>query len=282
MRVGFIRQLLWERYGDVWARLLEGIEAEVQFANPEVVKKQFEAHPEIPGISFRLAVAEALALLDTDVLIVPDLNPNEAVARGGGQDPWIARFPEVLQRIAGLPPVIKVPAALDAKLESLVLETLLSLKRDPVRVRLAWERNQQSLKPKRYPEPRWSKLPGQSEVAGLTGQPWLLTRQLLTLLNRSEARLVSQQQLSPVLLREEAARLEKRLIASDAEVLGAAHYFNRKGSVDKLVLMVDTSSGADLWLEKQVRKIVSKPLEVVYLQDLVTESKAVETLLVTS
>jgi hypothetical protein len=281
MRVGFIKQLLWERYGEMWVRLLEGMGAEVQFADPTEVKKQFEAHPEIPGISFRLAVAEALTLIDTDLLVVPDLNPNEEVARGSGQNPWIARFPEVLQRVAGLPPVVKVPARLAADLEPLVLETLLSLQRDLTRVRLVWERNQQTLKPKHYPEPRWSKLPGQSEVVGVIGQPWLLTQQLLRLLERPERHLVSQQQFNPAALREEARRLEKRLIASDAEILGAAHYFNRKGNVDKLLALIDNSSGADVWLEKQIRKIVSKPLEVVYLQDLVPEDRVVETLGVT-
>lgn len=273
MRVGFIRQLLWERYGQVWANLVRGVDAEILEANREDIVRHFETESlaEVPGFQFRLAVAEALALSEADVLIVPDLNPSETVARGGGQDPWIASFPEALQRVAGLPPVIKVPATLDADLEPLVLETLLSIKRDPARVRLVWERNLPNLKSKRYPEPRWNKLPGQKETAGVIGQPWLITPQLLALLTLPETHLVSQQQFSPTQLREEAKRLEQRLIATDAEVLGAAHFFNRKGNVDKLVMIVDNTSGADVWLEKQVRKIVSKPLDVLYMQDLLGE-----------
>jgi hypothetical protein len=273
MRVGFLRQLLWPRYGEVWVKLLQNIEVEVQFADPTNVVQRFETLADIPGVPFRLAVAEALALVETDTLIVPDLNAGETVARGSGQNPWIVQFPEALQRVAGLPLILKVPATLEGNLEPLVLETLLSFKRDPAKVRLSWERYQKELNPKRYPEPRWTKQPGQTEVVGVIGQPWLVTQQLLGLLETSHSlsHKVSQYQLSPALLREEAKRLEQRLIASDAEVLGAAHFFNRKGSVDRILMLVDTSSGADLWLEKQVRKIVTKPLEIVYLQNLIGE-----------
>jgi hypothetical protein len=276
MRVGFIRQLLWERYGPVWTAFAQGLELEVVFADLEDVKGQLAQTTDIPGLSFRLAVAEARALSSVDVLVAPDLNLSETVARGSGQDPWIASFPEMLQRVAGLPPVITVPARLEGSLEPLVLETLLSFKHDPARVRLVWERQQRNLKPKRYPEPRWTKLSGQKDVVAVIGQPWLVTARLWS---PPESLVISQAQLNPTLLRDEAKRLEQRLIATDAETLGAAHYFNRKGSVDKLAMVVDRSSGADLWLEKQVKKIVTKPLEVLYLQDLVTEDSFAETLL---
>lgn len=269
MRVGFIKQLLWERYGQVWQSLFSGVEAELLEAAPDDIVQQFESVPaDISGLFFKLAVAEALALGEADLLIVPDLNPNETVQRGSGQDPWIASLPEALQRVAGLPPVVKVPASLEPSLEPLILETLLAVKRDPAKVKLVYERNIPNLKTKRYPEPRWTKLPGQKETVAVIGQPWLVTQPVLALLNLSETHVVSQQQLSPASLRGEAKRLEQRLIATDAEVLGAAHFFNRKGNVDKLLMIVDNTSGADVWLEKQVRKIVTKPLEVVYVQDL--------------
>ncbi len=279
MRVGFIKQLLWERYGHVWTTLTKGVDADILEPEREQLKHHFEAQPDSLGLAFRLAVAEALALSGADVLIVPELNPKqlrakETVARGGGQDLWIASFPEALQRVPGLPPIIKVPATLEANLETLVLETLLSMKRDPARVRLVWERIQPSLKPKRYPEPSYTKLPGHEETAGVIGQPWQLTPQLFALFNLPETQLVSQQQFHPTFLQEEAKRLEQRLIATDAEVLGAAHFFNRKGSIDKLLMVVDSSSSADLWLEKQVKKIVTKPLEISYLQDLIQEHGA--------
>lgn len=282
MRVGFIRGLLWERYGDLWLSLMGGLELEKLFADPASVKQHLQTE-QAPGVIFQIAIAEATALNDADVLVAPDLNPTnkgeQIVARGSGQDPWIASFPEVLQTLGGLPPVLSVPATLEGNLETLATTTLLSINHDPGKVRLVWERNKHKAQPHRYPEPRWTKLPGQHEVVAVVAQPWLLVTPLVNKLIYPEAHIITQAQLSPVLLREEATRLEKRLIATDAEVLGAAHYFNRKGNVDKLLMIVDKSSGADLWLEAQVKKLVTKPLEVVYLQDLVSEDELVETLL---
>jgi hypothetical protein len=281
MRVGFIRSLLWERYGDLWLSLMKGLEQDIYFADPATVKQHLQAEGTL-SIMFQLAIAEAEALNNVDILIAPDLNPSNKgsqVVRGSGQDPWIASFPEALQRLGGLPPVIGVPATLEGNLETLAIETMLSIKRDPAKVKLVWERNKRKAQPSRYQEPRWTKLPGQHEVVAVSAQPWLLMTPLVNKVSRSEVHLVLQTQLSPSSLREEARRLEKRLIASDAEVLGAAHYFNRKGNVDKLLMMVDKTSGADLWLEAQVKKLVTKRLEVVYLQDLVAEDELVTMLL---
>ena len=61
--------------------------------------------------------------------------------------------------------------------------------------------------------------------------------------------------------------MDERLIPTDSEVLGAARYLGRKGSVTKLVMIADKTSGADAWLVSRVQKLVYKPLEVVYLQD---------------
>jgi hypothetical protein len=284
MRVGFLRSLLWERYGDLWLSLMQGLELETRFADPEMVKYHLQTKElSLAGISFQIAVAEAKALNSVDVLVAPDLNAmnkgEQRVARGSGQDPWIASFPEALQTLGGLPPVLSVPATLETNLETLAIETLLSIKHDPTKVKLVWERNTRKAQPHRYPEPRWTKLPGQHEVVALIAQPWLLVAPLIHKLSSPDRHVVAQTQLNPVLLREEAKRLEKRLIATDAEVLGAAHYFNRKGSVDKLLMIIDKSSGADLWLEAQVKKLVAKPLERIYLQDLILENDLVATLL---
>jgi hypothetical protein len=282
MRVGFIRQLLWERYGTFWASLLQDLGVETQQATSDGVTKAFSDQrvQNIPGISFQLAAAEALALANVDLLVVPDLNEGFDINRGGGQDPWIANFPATLAQLGGLPPLLKVPATLRPDLEPLVTQTLMSLKRDPSKVRLLWERYRSRTQAKRYSEqPRWTKLPEQQEVVGVVGQPWLVAK-VLPLLDSSKTHFAPQSQLNPATLRGEAKRLEKRLIATDAEVLGAAHFFNRKGDINKLMLIVDKTSGADLWLEQQAKKIVTKPLEVVYLQDLVPDTQLVETLLV--
>lgn len=282
MRIGFIRSLLWERYGDLWVSLMEGLEQDIHFADPKEVERKLQTERKL-SVMFQLAVAEATSLSHVDELVVPDLNPNnkgsQAVARGSGQDPWIASFPEVLQTLGGLPPVIGVPATLEGNLETLAVETMLSLKRDPAKIKLVWERNKRKTQPSRYQEPRWTKLPGQQEVVAVIAQPWLLVPPLVAKLNHPETHHVLQTHLNPVLLHEEARRLEKRLVATDAEILGAAHYFNRKGNVDKLLMIVDKTSGADVWLEGQVKKLVNKKLEVIYLQDLVTEDEVIETLL---
>jgi hypothetical protein len=281
MRVGFIRGLLWERYGDLWVSLMRGLEQDLHFADPDEVKRAWQTGK--LSTLFQLAVGEAASLSQVDVLVVPDLNPNnkgsQVVARGSGQDPWIASFPQALRTLGGLPPIIGVPATLEENLETLAIETMLFITRDPVKVKLVWERNRRKARVPRYQEPRWSKLPGQQEVVAVIAQPWLLVSPLVEKLNHSEAHHVLQTQLNPALLREEARRLEKRLVATDGEVLGAAHYFNRKGNVDKLVMIVDKTSGADLWLETQVKKLVTKRLEVVYLQDLVPENELIEIML---
>ena len=286
MRVGFITQLLWSRYGRFWVSLLDGIEAEPQFATVEQVTEtvQDERLAQIPGLSFRLAAAQALALQGCDFIVAPELNPGETVARGGGQDPWIASFPDALaSTLSGLPPVISVPATLQmdlkTELQPLVLERLLPLSRDPAQVRRVWERTKGSVKPPRYPSPRWTRTPSETATVGLLAQSWLLTDKLVETLKTEETHLVSQHQLEPETLRAEGWRLESRLSYTDAEVLGAARYLGRRGSVERLRLLVDKTSGSDAWLQTQVKRLVHKPLTVSYLQDVLTE-EALSTLFV--
>lgn len=274
MRVGFITQLLWPRYGPFWLRLVQGLEAEAVFAAEDKLQlawrdPRLEA---VPGLALRLAVAQALSLQHCDLLIAPDLNPGADVPRGGGQDPWIASFPDTLATsLAGLPPVVGVPAALEPDLEGRAIEVMTLLDRDVGKVRRVWERYRRAARSPHPPEPRWQRRPDERETVGLLAQPWLLTDSLQASL--AEGRhLVSQQQLEPVRLREEGYRVDTRLVPTDAEVLGAARYLSRRGSVERLELLLDRSSGADLWLEQQVAKVVHKPLSSVYLQDLPPET----------
>ena len=282
MRVGFITQLLWSRYGRFWVSLLNGIGAEPQFATVEQVTEtvQDERLAQIPGLSFRLAAAQALALQGCDFIVAPELNFGDTPARGGGQDPWIASFPDALaSTLSGLPQVIGVPATLETDLQPLVLERLLPLSRDPAQVRRVWERTKGSVKPPRYPSLRWTRTPSETTTVGLLGQPWLLTDKLVETLKTEETHLVSQHQLDPETLRAEGWRLESRLSPTDAEVLGAARYLGRRGSVERLRLLVDKTSGSDAWLQTQVKRLVHKPLTVSYLQDVLTE-EALSTLFV--
>jgi hypothetical protein len=279
VRIGFVTQLLWSRYGDFWLHALQGIDAEAVFAPLEAVKARFgdEHLRNIPGMMFQLATAQALALDDVDIIVVPSLNDSDA-ARGSGQEAWVADFPNMLTTFGNFPKILSIPAGLE-DVESLAIETLLSLSRESAKVKRSWERNSHRAKPKRFPDMHWTKLPYQKEIVGVLGQPWILTSRVLSLLDSSESLMLAQSQLEPKFLIQEAPK-QKRHIDTDAEVLGAAHFFNRKGAIDRLLFIADQASPADIWLEKHIRQLSSKPLEVRYLQDLVAPDNLVEKLLV--
>lgn len=274
MRVGFITHLLWPRYGDFWVKLVSGAGLTPVYAPDEGVRRAL-SDPRlaaVPGTAFRLAAAQALALsaeINAEIIIAPDLNPAESSSRGGGQEAFIANFPEALATtLSGLPPVIGVPADLTGEeLETLVVSTLLNLTHDAGVVRRTWERQRSSAKAPRLLEPRWRVNPSEGGTVGVVGQPWLLSDALVKRA-LGERHAVSQHQLEPQLLREEGRRSDPRLIATDAEVLGAARFLGRKGSISELVILADETSGADAWLVSQVQRAAHKPVSVVYLQQL--------------
>ena len=269
MRVGFVTSLLWERYGPFWHKLVSGVRADALFPEWARVERSLtdERLLSIPGVAFRLAAAQALSL-EADMIIVPDLNPGEERARGGGEDPWVASFPEALATLGGLPPLVGVPAGLEEPPQTLAVNTLHALTRDPALVRRVWERNRSLAKPPRRPEPRWRGLSDET-VVGVIGQPWLLNDAVVDKLRAPGRHLVSQGALEPAPLREEGRRLDPRLVPTDREVLGAARYLSRKGSVAELVMVADRT-GADAWLVNQAQRIGRKPLTVAYLHELLS------------
>ncbi len=289
MRIGLITRLLWSRYGAFWEALLGHAGLETVRAGPSELGRALKDKrlEEVPGLIFGFAVAEALALAETDFLLVPELNPGEDVARGSAQDAWVASFPDALTKtVAGLPPLLVVPASLEGNLESLVVGSLQTLTRDASSARRAWERSRGLAKPPRYSEPRWTLAPSEGETVGLVGQPWLMSDGLVARLLAKGAlakrpgdgaphnvhnsvHIVSQHQLEPAMLRQEGRRGGDRLIDTDAEVLGAARLLSRKGSVKRLMMVVDKSSGADSWLAAKVRRSLHKPIDLVYLQDII-------------
>ncbi len=274
MRVGFITQLLWSRYGDFWTKLVSGAGLEPVYAADDAVRRALtDARLEaVPGTAFRLAAAQALALnadANADMILAPELNPGESAARGGGQDAFIADFPDALATtLGGLPPVIGIPASLGGEgLESLVISTLLKLTHDPGLVRRTWERHRNLAKVPRLPEPRWRVRPSEGGTVGVIGQPWLLSDALVRRVT-GESHAVSQHQLSPSLLREEGRRVAERLVSTDLEVLGAARFLGRKGSVTRLIIIADETVSADAFSITQAQKIVYKPLSVAFVQRL--------------
>src|SRR5690606_24419876 len=103
VRVGFVTQLLWDRFGPFWPDLAEGCGAEPLVPGPEAVRDPPAALPAgpAPSASFRLALAQAAALDEADLLVLPRLNPEGAGARGAGSDRWIADLPGAL--VSALP-----------------------------------------------------------------------------------------------------------------------------------------------------------------------------------
>lgn len=283
MRIGFITQLLWSRYGAFWTSLLADAGAEIILPQPDAVAARLAdgVIGTIPAVSFKLAAAQALALAEVEYLVVPVLNAESDVQRGSAQDPWIADFPDTLVTTLALPSVIRVPVSLEGELDTLVLETLTMLMTDQVRARRVWERHRMNRRV-RYAKPRLPHRAAGQQTVAVLAQPWLLIPPVLARLDGETTHYVYQQELDPAKLRAEGWRVEPRLIETDSEVLGAARYFGRRGNIDGLHLIVDQSSGADLWLLQQVRKMSYKPLTVSYLQALLEDDETIDRLLVSA
>src|SRR5690625_1634684 len=126
MRIGFLKTLLYSRYGDFWLALARDAGAEPVFADPEDVLRHNAGNlaAEVPASGFRLATAEALALAHCDIIVVPGLNYGLESTRGGGQDPWVSDFPEALAATSGLRNIFAVPAWLDPSMTDLVVTFL--------------------------------------------------------------------------------------------------------------------------------------------------------------
>lgn len=282
VRVGFITQLLWRRYGPFWRQLAEAAGAEAVFPTLEGVQSALQ-DPDVqavPGAAFRLAAAQALSLVEeVDLLVVPRLIRETDVARGAGQDPWIADFPGALRStVPGLPPFTPVLADLHASVESEAVAFLQGLTRDAAHVGRIWSRVRTQARPYKPAPVTWNYRPGELATVALLGQPWLLNDELAAAVAGEGEHVVSQHRLDPQELREEGHRADPQLVDSDAEVLGAARLAARRSAVSRLRLLVDSGSGSDAWLARRVERTVHKPVQVVTLQDALAGQDAVDTL----
>jgi hypothetical protein len=266
MQVGFVTQILWSRYGAFWRALAAEAGAETRIADPEaVLRLQRRASLRaVPSAAFRLATAEALALQDCDLIIVPHPNAGARSTRGGGQDPWISDFPTVLAATTGLLHVQGVPTDVTAGVEPLAVELLQRLTHDGGRVRRLWDRHRAYLQPAALPQPPVTR----AGTVAVLAQPWLLTDEIITLAAGDAEQVISQRQLEPEMLRVTGERMISGLLPTDQEVVGAAHWFGRRGGVDRLVFVADAGSGVDTWLANQLQKLIHKPLQVITAQEL--------------
>jgi len=286
VRVGFVTQLLWERYGDFWLRLVRDAGADTVVATREQALAAL-SDPRVSGVAplaFRLAVAQAVALAGAgvDALVVPELNGSADegtdAPRGGGADPWIADFPDALRTaVAGLPRLVPVPATLEGGVDRTVVTALQHLVHDPHAVRRIWARRRAEARPPRPQAPVWQ-VAG-ARTMGLLGQPWVLSDEVAERAAQPGEHLVSQHHIEPASLVREAARLGLPTVTTDAEVLGAARLFGRRGGVAAVRLLVDRAAGADAWLAARVQALLRKPLEVRYLDEVLGDGDAVDMLL---
>ena len=274
MKVGFITQLLWVRYGSFWVKMFENIGVEVVFPNPKMTYKAQNINlEEVSGFVFRLAVLQAI-MLDVDFVVAPNINFDSKASKGSAQDLWIADFPNALaSQVRSLSPILPVPATLNlplADLEKLAMQTLYPLTHQATEVKRAWERYSSGIKDQ---VPAYAKAPQGENHIGVIGQPWLLSEDLVKALGVNK--FFAQHKLDPGFLQKEGMRVRKDLLSSDTEVIGAAHYLDRKGSIKEIIMLADNSSGADVWLTKRVGRIINKPFSVKYIQDLLPISELV-------
>ena len=264
MRIGFVTQLLWDRYGDFWVRLLEDAGAQIEFPDPERTLSLFadDRVKRASGTGLKLAVAQALALAHTDLILAPALNHAAESTRGGGQDPWIADFPAALATTGGLPRVTGVPAWLDAGFKGRVVEILQTVTHDPGSTRRLLDRHRSGLRTGGKPRPRGGDANPPAGALGIAvlGQPWNLVSDVLAVVTPEGAYPLLQNELAPDRLREEGERADPKAIPSDQEVLGAARLLSRRGSVAELHMIVDEESGSDLWLVDRVDRLSHKPV----------------------
>jgi len=287
VRVGFITQLLWQRYGAFWTALATEAGAETVLPSREETLSQYLAQDQqtITGTApFRLAQAQASALRSCDTLLVPELNPDTDSGRGGAQDFWIADFPAALRTVYPyLPRLIEVPAYVDASIEPRAVAVLRSLLPDAALVERSWHRLRALLTNPypaaahgRAPEPKAAAKP--RRAVALVGQPWLLTEALLRRLVAAGESYLSHHDIEWAKAREEGWRSDPKLVATDAEVLGTALLLSRRAEVREVRFIVDAASPTDRWLANRVRQASHLDVKDVLLQEMLDEGALLELL----
>jgi hypothetical protein len=282
VRVGFLTHLLWDRYGPFWTTLTLAAGSEVVLPDPDAVVARL-ADPRVavaPTVAFRLAIAAALALEDVDLLVAPNLNPDDGATRGAAQDPWVADLPTMLARsVPGLPPVWALPTDLGRPVESDAIAFLRRLTPDVGAVRRAWSQHRAEARPPRRARRGVPQVPAGAVTVAVLGQPWWATPAVAALVARSDEHAVGPYAFDPADLRAEARRVDPALVDTDAEALGALRRFARAGAVDALRWVVDGASGSDLWLSRRAQAIAGARVELVPLRDLADRERTFRALL---
>lgn len=181
MRVGFVTQLLWSRYGIFWQKFFESLEAEIIFPTKEATQKHLSRldGTSFSSYSFKIAVAQAASLNDVDILVVPDINYGGTSIKGSGQDPWIADFPEALQQTLGaLPKIIVAPANAQPNItefEAMLIDQVYNLV-DAGVMRRAWGSKKSLLRTKKIKRDQGAE---QRAISAVLGQAWYFSQEAL-------------------------------------------------------------------------------------------------------
>ncbi|MBA2667235.1 MAG: hypothetical protein H0U69_09420 [Trueperaceae bacterium] len=282
MRVGFVTPLLWERFGPPWVGLIADLGADVVVPGPEEVALALEdARPSAAlALAPRLAVAAAVACGPVDLIVVPELIAARDGGRGAAQDPWVADLPAMVARaLPGGPGVLRVPVEPGPLVAAAAMPVLMRVNRDAGTVRRAWERRRRELEtPWRRPGGSHGHGPARSAAdtegprVALVGPPWWLTEGGVALAGAGARSLTGQHHLDPEEARAEGRRVTPDLVDPDAEVVGAARRFARQREVDVVRLVVDASSTTAPWLERRVREVAGRNVEVVAARDLADDA----------
>jgi hypothetical protein len=277
VRVGFVTSILWERFGPSWVALLADVGADVVVpGGAEVAEALGDRHlASVTGSLPRLAVAAAVACHPVDLLVVPALMGSRDGGPGAAQDPWLADLPAMVGRaLPGGPPVVAVPVERGPHVDQVVIPVLTRVNRDAGIARRAWERHRRSL------QTPWRAVAAPVVAAGvagprvaLVGHAWWLHGGGAALVAAGAQRVTGQQRLVPEEARVEGRRVRPDLADIDAEVIGAARRFARSADVDVVRLVVDTTAPTAAWLERRVREVAGRSLEVVTVASLGDEGR---------
>lgn len=272
VRVGFVTQLLWDRYGPFWRDLVAGCGAEPLFPEAGAVREALAALPAdaAPSASFRLALAQALALEEADLLVLPRLNPDVPSERGAARDRWIADLPGAL--VAALPSgarYVPVAAYPDPAVESDAVTLLTELVRGAAEVGRVWARFRVRAQHLAEGRAEAHRAPGADRAAARSfahgdavvylAQPWVMTPEVARRLRERDERVVTQLAVDPAKAREEGWRFDEKLVHTDAEVLGAARLLSRRAGASEVRLIVDEGSDSDAWLARRLEQVVRRP-----------------------
>lgn len=278
MRVGFLTQLLFERYGAFWSALVASAGAVAVYPTRDGVMGHAADvdHDAVPSLSFRLAAVQAASLADCDLIIVPELNPEMDSARGSAQDRWVADLAGALaDAVPGLPPLVSVAAYPDPGIESRAVSLLQQLVHETGAVTRVWARNRAAAErmtttiaaPRRGPVAR-AGLPS----AALVGQPWLVTEAVAAAATEAALTGLSMRSVPLDQARAEGLSFDERLIPSDAEVVGAARVLSRRAGVTALRYLVDEGAGSDAWLLRRVTQASHKPVEQLTVREVARDA----------